>query len=90
MLGIVLDGKHESIGPAIGRVCLQHGVYVGYYGENNNVLRVQPALTMNPSTAIRAARKIVASIAAFEKNPSAAIMQWKKSASISWVPNVSK
>ncbi len=87
MLGIVLDGQQKSIGPAIGRVCLQHGVYVGYFGKNNNVLRIQPALTMNPSTAIRAARKIVASIAAFEKNPSAAIAQWKKSASISWVPS---
>ena len=66
MLGVAL--KHQSsIGPSIGKICLKNGVYIGYYGQNNNVLRIQPALTIDPETAKKASKAIVDSVFEFEQ-----------------------
>lgn len=67
MLGIALNSK-KSIGPYIGKICLEKGVYVGYYGSKNNVLRIHPALTIDEKTAKEGAQKIIESVFEFEKN----------------------
>lgn len=67
MLGIALNSEN-SIGPHIGKICLKNGVYVGYYGANNNVIRVHPSLTIDRDTAIKASRLIVQSVIEFEEN----------------------
>jgi 4-aminobutyrate aminotransferase len=45
MLGIHLTSK-SSIGSRVARACLQRGLYIGYYGTNNNVLRFHPHLNI--------------------------------------------
>ncbi len=67
MLGIALKSK-DSIGPYIGKICLKKGVYIGYYGANNNVLRIHPSLNIDEKTAIEGARRVIESIFEFEKN----------------------
>jgi 4-aminobutyrate aminotransferase-like enzyme len=67
MLGIALK-SNDSIGPYIGKICLKNGVYIGYYGSKNNVLRIHPALNIDEKTAIEGARRVIASVLEFEKN----------------------
>lgn len=68
MLGIALRSE-QSIGPRIGLECLKRGVYVGYYGNRNNVLRIHPHLTIDASTAQRGAEKIIDAVRAFAAKP---------------------
>jgi len=67
MLGIALKSD-KSIGSHIGKLCLKEGVYIGYYGENNNVLRIHPALNINSKIALEGAKRIVRAIKLFESN----------------------
>lgn len=67
MIGIVLKGE-ESLGPYIGKICLKKGVYIGYYGYKNNVLRIHPHLNLDESTARKGAQKIIDAILDFERN----------------------
>ncbi len=67
MLGIALRSE-VPIGPYIGKLCLKNGVYIGYYGYKNNVLRVHPALNIDENTAKEGARRIIKSVLEFEKN----------------------
>ena len=67
MLGVALKSEH-SIGPHIGKICLKNGAYIGYYGANNNVLRIHPALNIDEKTAIEGAQRVIKSILEFEKN----------------------
>lgn len=67
MFGLYFDHV-ESLGPHIGRICLDHGVYVGYYGNNNNVLRVHPHLNIDEQTARAGVKRVVASVREFEAN----------------------
>lgn len=71
MLGIVLKSD-QSIGPKIGMMCLDRGVYIGYYGHKNNVLRIHPHLNINEVTARKGANSIIDAIRAFASDPSAA------------------
>ncbi len=66
MLGIALKGD-ISMGAHIGKICLSKGVYVGYYGNNNNVIRVHPALTITSDLALKGAKKVVEAILEFGK-----------------------
>ncbi|NME69197.1 class-III pyridoxal-phosphate-dependent aminotransferase [Flammeovirga aprica] len=54
MIGIEIDvEKDELLAKKIAFRCVEMGVYVGYYGELNNVIRVEPPLTLtNEETAI--------------------------------------
>lgn len=67
MLGIALKDV-QSVGPHIGKICLEKGVYVGYYGEKNNVLRIHPPLNVDERTAIKGAGKVVEAIKLFSDN----------------------
>tara|TARA_Y100000310_G_C20683043_1_gene817189 strand:- start:2178 stop:3443 length:1266 start_codon:yes stop_codon:yes gene_type:complete len=68
MIGIALKSD-KSIGAKIGSMCLDRGVYIGYYGNNNNVLRVHPHLNIDEETMRTAAMGVVDAIKAFAKNP---------------------
>ncbi|MBD0403762.1 aspartate aminotransferase family protein [Flammeovirga sp. EKP202] len=48
MIGIELDvSKDELITKKMAFRCVELGLYVGYYGEANNVIRIQPPLTIS-------------------------------------------
>lgn len=68
MVGISLKSD-KSIGAKIGSMCLDCGVYIGYYGNNNNVLRVHPHLNIDEETMRTAAMAVVDVIKAFAENP---------------------
>jgi len=67
MLGLVLKGE-QSMGPHIGKLCLKNGVYIGYYGYKNNVLRIHPHLNIDERTARRGAQKVIDAILEFERH----------------------
>ena len=67
MLGIALKSE-KSIGPSIGKLCLKEGVYVGYYGEHNNVLRVHPSLNIDVKLALEGAKRVLRAIQTFERD----------------------
>lgn len=69
MLGIRLKSD-ESIGPKVGQMCLQNGVYIGYYGHINNVLRIHPHLNIDEATARKGASAIINAIKTFASDPS--------------------
>lgn len=79
MLGITLKSE-TPIGSQIGKLCLEEGVYIGYYGENNNVLRIHPALNIDTKTALKGIQKVVMCIKLFEKN----IEKYSKNSSLSF------
>ena len=68
MLGIALKSEN-SIGPKIGLMCLQRGVYIGYYGHNNNVLRIHPHLNIDESTTRSGAALVIDAIKTFASDP---------------------
>ncbi|PIR55518.1 hypothetical protein COU74_00665 [Candidatus Peregrinibacteria bacterium CG10_big_fil_rev_8_21_14_0_10_36_19] len=68
MLGLALKSE-KSLGPYIGKICLKNGVYVGYYGANNNVIRIHPALTVSEESAREGARRVVKSVLEFASDP---------------------
>lgn len=68
MLGVALKSE-RSIGPKIGLMCLERGVYIGYYGQNNNVLRIHPHLNIDEATAKKGAVLIVDAIKNFSSDP---------------------
>jgi 4-aminobutyrate aminotransferase-like enzyme len=69
MLGIRLKSE-ESIGPKVGQMCLQNGIYIGYYGHMNNVLRIHPHLNIDEITARKGAFAIINTIKTFASDPS--------------------
>lgn len=69
MLGIALKSE-QSIGPKIGMMCLDRGVYIGYYGQKNNVLRIHPHLNIDEATARTAALSVIDAVRAFVSDPS--------------------
>ena len=69
MLGVALEAE-TSIGPAIGRLCLEKGVYIGFYGHMNNVLRIHPHLNIDESTARVGAKAVCEAILLYEDKPS--------------------
>ena len=68
MLGIVLRSE-EPIGPKIGLLCLERGVYIGYYGHKNNVLRIHPHLNVDETTAREAAKNIINAVRTYSADP---------------------
>lgn len=70
MLGILLKSE-QSIGPRIGLICLDRGVYIGYYGNKNNVLRIHPHLNVDEETARKGAEIIIEAIKTFASDSQA-------------------
>lgn len=68
MIGIALR-SNTSIGPLVGMRCLDKGVYIGYYGPQNNVLRVHPHLNIDSPTALDGAARIIDAIRSFAEDP---------------------
>lgn len=68
MLGIVLKSE-KSIGPKIGLMCLDRGVYIGYYGHKNNVLRIHPHLNIDEDAAKKGAVLIIDAIKSLASDP---------------------
>ncbi len=56
MLGLEIAG--ESLAGLAAMRCVEYGLYPGYYGKYNEVLRLQPPLTLNENEAIWAAEII--------------------------------
>ncbi|MFO0945652.1 MAG: aspartate aminotransferase family protein [Planctomycetota bacterium] len=69
LLGVSLRSNH-SIGPVIGLRCLERGLYLGYYGQQNNVLRVHPHLNIDTQTAIDGATILVEAMRDVASDPS--------------------
>jgi 4-aminobutyrate aminotransferase-like enzyme len=56
MLGLEIAG--ESLAGLAAMRCVEYGLYPGYYGKYNEVLRLQPPLTLNENEMIWAAEII--------------------------------
>jgi 4-aminobutyrate aminotransferase len=78
MLG--LEIASENMGGVAGMRCIEYGLYPGYYGKNNEVLRLQPPLTLTAKEALRAAKIIKEVIYELENQeiPNSTIEKYKK------------
>lgn len=78
MLGLELAG--ESLAGIAAMRCVEYGLYPGYYGKYNEVLRLQPPLTLTEKEAIWAAEIIKKVIEEIENKeiPKQCIEDYKK------------
>ncbi|VVB94313.1 [LysW]-aminoadipate semialdehyde/glutamate semialdehyde transaminase [uncultured archaeon] len=78
MLG--LDVASENLAGIAGMRCIEYGLYPGYYGKYNEVLRLQPPLTLTEVEALWAARIIKKVIDEMENKeiPNSTIEKYKK------------
>jgi 4-aminobutyrate aminotransferase len=78
MLG--LDVVSENLAGVVGMRCIEYGLYPGYYGKYNEVLRLQPPLTLTQKEALWAAKIIKKVIYEMENKeiPNSTIEKYKK------------
>ena len=54
-VGLSIRSKeNKSLAVLFGVRCLEKGLYVGYFGKNNDVLRLHPPLTITKNEIMRA------------------------------------
>ena len=75
-----LDIASENFAGIAGMRCIEYGLYPGYYGKYNEVLRLQPPLTLTAKEALRAAKIIKKVINEMENKeiPNSTIEKYKK------------
>ncbi len=78
MLG--LEIVTENLAGIVGMRCIEYGLYPGYYGKYNEVLRLQPPLTLTVEEALWAAKIIKKVIDEMENKeiPNSTIEKYKK------------
>ena len=78
MLG--LEVFSENLAGIAGMRCIEYGLYPGYYGKYNEVIRLQPPLTLTKDEALWAAKIIKKVIYEMENNeiPKSTIEKYKK------------
>jgi len=75
-----LDVASENFAGIAGMRCIEYGLYPGYYGKYNEVIRLQPPLTLTEDEAIWAAKIIKKVINEMENKeiPNSTIEKYKK------------
>ncbi len=75
-----LDVASENFAGIAGMRCIEYGLYPGYYGKYNEVLRLQPPLTLTAKEALWAAKIIKKVIDEMENKeiPNSTIEKYKK------------
>jgi 4-aminobutyrate aminotransferase len=75
-----LDIASENFAGIAGMRCIEYGLYPGYYGKYNEVLRLQPPLTLTEDEALWAAKIIKKVIDELENKeiPNSTIEKYKK------------
>ncbi len=75
-----LDVASENFAGIAGMRCIEYGLYPGYYGKYNEVLRLQPPLTLTEDEALWAAKIIKKVIDEMENKeiPNSTIEKYKK------------
>ncbi|HEY9207302.1 MAG TPA: aminotransferase class III-fold pyridoxal phosphate-dependent enzyme [Candidatus Methanoperedens sp.] len=75
-----LDVASENLAGIAGMRCIEYGLYPGYYGKYNEVLRIQPPLTLTAKEAFWATKIIKKVIEEMENNeiPNSTIEKYKK------------
>jgi 4-aminobutyrate aminotransferase len=75
-----LDFVYENLAGIAGMRCIEYGLYPGYYGKHNEVLRIQPPLTLKEEEAVWATNilKIVIDEIENKEIPNSTIEKYRK------------